>query len=112
MIVGSLSISLHYKFFTQGVLSYFRNKRFKLAFLLISVPTIYNGFLSIFFPRKLLFNIKSYRCFKNVPSPHPISIIGFLNLIDCICNTSNVLQKAVSGLTQYRFRKFRNTSDE
>ncbi|MDB9971568.1 hypothetical protein OAE09_02795 [Alphaproteobacteria bacterium] len=35
MIVGSLSINLHYKSFTQGVLSYFRNKNFKLAFMLI-----------------------------------------------------------------------------
>ena len=41
-----------------------------------------------------------------LPSPHPMSIIGFLNLIDFICNTSNVLQNAVSGLTQYRLRKF------
>jgi trk system potassium uptake protein len=41
MIVGSLSISLHYKFFTQGVLSYFRNKRFKLAFLLIFCMTLF-----------------------------------------------------------------------
>ena len=41
MIVGSLSISLHYKFFTQGVLSYFRNKRFKLAFLLIFSMTLF-----------------------------------------------------------------------
>ena len=41
MIVGSLSISLHYKSFTQGVLSYFRNKRFKLAFILILIITLF-----------------------------------------------------------------------
>jgi len=35
MIFGSLSINLHYKSFTHGVLSYFRNKNFKLAFMLI-----------------------------------------------------------------------------
>ncbi|MAC41581.1 MAG: hypothetical protein CMJ05_07295 [Pelagibacterales bacterium] len=41
MIVGSLSISLHYRSFTQGVLSYFRNKRFKLAFILILSITLF-----------------------------------------------------------------------
>ena len=35
MIVGSLSINLHYKSFTQGFFSYFRNKNFKLAFIVI-----------------------------------------------------------------------------
>ena len=41
MIVGSLSINLHYKSFTQGVLSYFRNKNFKLAFMLILSITFF-----------------------------------------------------------------------
>ena len=46
MIVGSLSISLHYKFFTQGVLSYFRNKSFKLAFILIFSMTLFITMIS------------------------------------------------------------------
>jgi trk system potassium uptake protein TrkH len=41
MIVGSLSINLHYKSFTQGILTYFRNKSFKLAFLLIFSITFF-----------------------------------------------------------------------
>jgi len=41
MIIGSISINLHYKSFTQGVLSYFRNKNFKLAFFLIISITFF-----------------------------------------------------------------------
>jgi len=48
MIVGSLSINLHYKSFTQGVFSYFRNKNFKFAFVLI--------FSITFFITMVLFN--------------------------------------------------------
>ena len=48
-----------------------------LAFLLISVPIMYKGFSLRCFPRNVLFDTISYKCFKNVPSPHPISIIPF-----------------------------------
>ena len=41
MIVGSLSINLHYKSFTQGVFTYFRNKSFKLAFISIFCITFF-----------------------------------------------------------------------
>ena len=41
MIVGSLSINLHYKSFTQGVFTYFRNKSFKLAFIFIFSITFF-----------------------------------------------------------------------
>ena len=35
MIIGSLSINLHYKSFTHGFISYFKNKNFKFAFIFI-----------------------------------------------------------------------------
>jgi len=41
MIFGSLSINLHYKSFANGFLSYFKNKNFKLALILIFSVTFF-----------------------------------------------------------------------